>query len=660
MEFKISLLAMAIAGTLTSSYALAETSDTDSETPKQDPEVMVVVGELTNFAVTDTELESYQAQDLEDIFRTDPSVSVGGSVGVAQKVYVRGLEDTYLNVTVDGAPQTSTLFHHIGRLSVDPYLLKTVEVQSGAGEATSGFGALGGAIRFKTKSAHDLLAPGETFGGSVSGSYFTNNGHKTSASLYGEINDNWGVLGSFIATSNDNMDDGNGDEILGTSSDRTLGFVKVDGDLTDNQTLSLSYENRNEEGEFGQRPNWPVLEGDPVYPLETQRHTFTANHTLSHSELVNLENSLYYTMADVTQDAKWGKYNGEVNTLGFDVRNTSHLSQHAITYGVEYKTDEATAKSLEPGAAPALKEEGDVFGLYAQDHWQATSALLLSFGARYDNYQMEQLSTGTKIDSDGVSSNVGLNYQIADAWKLNAGYAQALRGKQVGDTFTLDSYSINPDLKEETAENAEVGVEYQNDAWLASATVFQSTIDDVIDVKSNQYENVGQLKTKGYELKVRYWYEDLTATASFSSVDSELNGNTLNGYDHNGIGNSRGDTFGLNLVYNLTQDLELGWNYTYVAALNDVEVLFEAVEKGWIGETQYIDKPSYQVHDIYVQWYPLSNQDLNVNFTVTNLFNELYRDHSSVGDYSSISGWESIAGVYAAGRDVRLGVTYGF
>ncbi|MFA0108334.1 Plug domain-containing protein, partial [Vibrio splendidus] len=111
----------------------------DSKTAaNSDHETIVVVGELTNFSVTDTELERYQAQDLEDIFRTDPSVSVGGSLGVAQTVYVRGIEDTYLNVTVDGAPQSAGLFHHTGRLTLDPYLLKTVEVQAGAGEATSG------------------------------------------------------------------------------------------------------------------------------------------------------------------------------------------------------------------------------------------------------------------------------------------------------------------------------------------------------------------------------------------------------------------------------------------------------------------------------------------------------------------------------------------
>jgi hemoglobin/transferrin/lactoferrin receptor protein len=348
--------------------------------------------------------------------------------------------------------------------------------------------------------------------------------------------------------------------------------------------------------------------------------------------------------------------------MGFDVRNTSRANKHAVTYGVEYRQDEATAKSLEANADPELKEEGSVLGLYIQDHWQITKSLLLSYGGRYDRYEMEQHSTNTKVDSDGFSPNVGFNYQFTDEWKLNAGYAQAMRGKQVGDTFTLESKTIDPNLKEETVDNAEIGVEYQTRDWLVSATVYQSKIDDVISsqIGSRQYENVGELETKGYELKAQYGYEDLTVMASFNSYDSELNGQTVEGYEHIGLANSRGDTFGLNLVYNVNPDLEVGWNYTYVAALDDIEVLHRAVELGWIGETQQIDKPSYQVHDIYAQWYPMSGEELSVNFTVTNLFDEAYRDHSSVGDYTSISGWESVAGVYAAGRDVRVALNYNF
>ncbi|MEF1231150.1 TonB-dependent receptor plug domain-containing protein, partial [Vibrio fortis] len=151
-------------------------------------------------------------QDLNDIFRGDAEVSVGGSSGISQKIYVRGLEDTMLNISVDGAEQSGSLFHHQGRLSIEPELLKQVDVSAGAGRATNGPGALGGAIQFKTKDAHDLLHPNDSFGAQVKGGYYTNNdGYKVSTSLYGEVTEGLGLLASFGYVDGQNIKDGNGD-----------------------------------------------------------------------------------------------------------------------------------------------------------------------------------------------------------------------------------------------------------------------------------------------------------------------------------------------------------------------------------------------------------------------------------------------------------------
>lgn len=117
-------------------------------------DVVVVVGALTDVDLDRKAIQAIQANDLSDLFRNVPSVAVGGSLGIAQKIYVRGLEDSMLNVTIDGAPQRGTLFHHVGRVSIEPELLKSVQVQAGAGEADSGFGAIGGAIRFQIGRAH--------------------------------------------------------------------------------------------------------------------------------------------------------------------------------------------------------------------------------------------------------------------------------------------------------------------------------------------------------------------------------------------------------------------------------------------------------------------------------------------------------------------------
>ncbi|MGS0466372.1 TonB-dependent receptor plug domain-containing protein [Cobetia marina] len=121
-----------------------------------------------NVVISAEEIEERQARDLEDLFRAEPGVSVGGGIAIGQKVYVRGLEDTNLNVTIDGARQGGYLFHHTGRLTIDPALLKQAEVDTGPATADDGPGALGGSLRFETKDAQDLLKPGQDLGARVS------------------------------------------------------------------------------------------------------------------------------------------------------------------------------------------------------------------------------------------------------------------------------------------------------------------------------------------------------------------------------------------------------------------------------------------------------------------------------------------------------------
>ena len=157
--YKASLLA---AATLCCpSLALAQTApdiepDNGAEAAPRE-EAIVVVGKLTDSALDRDDIEITQANDLGDLFRRTPSVSVGGAIGIAEKIYVRGLEDAQLNISIDGAQIQGTLFHHVGRVSVEPELLERVDIQTGAGEATSGFGAIGGANLFADEQHRGLV-----------------------------------------------------------------------------------------------------------------------------------------------------------------------------------------------------------------------------------------------------------------------------------------------------------------------------------------------------------------------------------------------------------------------------------------------------------------------------------------------------------------------
>jgi hemoglobin/transferrin/lactoferrin receptor protein len=99
---------------------------------------------------------------------------------------------------------------------------------------------------------------------------------------------------------------------------------------------------------------------------------------------------------------------------------------------------------------------------------------------------------------------------------------------------------------------------------------------------------------------------------------------------------------------------------THYDALNDIEVLQRAVAIGWIDATQRVDKPGYTLVDLFATWKGVADERMTLGLAIYNLFDERYRAQASVADYSHIPGWEGIAGVYEAGRNVRLTASFSF
>ncbi|MEM7363863.1 MAG: TonB-dependent receptor, partial [Pseudomonadota bacterium] len=647
------------------------------------------VGEATNSVVTADDISAYQANDLADIFRLVPSISVGGSVGVAQKIYLRGLEDSLINVTVDGAPQTSTLFHHIGRVTIDPDLLKQVEVQEGAGEATSGAGAIGGAIRFQTKDVDDLLDTGESFGGHIKANAFTNDGSQYGVAVYGRFAENWGVIASLTDVDRKTIESGDGAQVLGTAAEQEMAFVKLSGNIDDSQRLSISFETRDESGQFSQRPNWIVQPDDTLYESEAQRETVVVNYSLAQSDILNIEATIY----DTSSSYRGGRFDwlADIATMGFDLRNRSELGKHQVTYGIDYRDDEVTSGYFVPQPEENHAESGSVLGLYIQSHSQLSDALLLSYGLRFDDYDYEQKillpdyygdpipDTPVQLSDSQISVNAGFSYALNDAWTFGLGYAQAARGKEIGDGFTLDSYLwdgstdpvVDPDLSIETVSNLEASLEYSAGNVRAKIAVYQSAIDDVIFERlygDSFYENIGTIETSGFEFDIAYRWDNVDLYIGFAANDAGLvareglyanNYGTvdLNGYEFNGLGSSRGDTWNIGVDYRTNDTLRLGVNLTQVNSLS-IDTLHQDFEFGWVPALHELEKPSYAIVDVYARW--LVTENVDINLAITNLLDEEYRDHSSVGDFGGVPGYETVVGPSEAGQDIRLSAAFRF
>ncbi len=599
-------------------------------------------------SVETEQLQHYQAADLQDVFESSPEVSVGGGPGVAQKLYLRGFEDTLLNITIDGASQPGQTFHHTGRIGIEPELLKRAEVRAGTGDATSGPGALGGSIRFVTKDPEDLLREGERAGALVKGGYFSNaEGFKSSTSLFGRLNDDWSALA--VATYQDQNDyqDGKGRDVLGTGARQQLGFAKLVGRLSDEQTLRLSYEKRTDEGERSQRPQWIPSGFNPLFPLETERETWTLNYGWNplNDELIDLEVTTYHTSTELQQDGRWGLYFGDTTSAGLDVRNTSEFGAHRLTYGVDYRDDET---SLGPAGDRNLDEEkGSVLGFYLQDSYQVTEKLLLGMGVRYDRYRLDDRD-GQDFSDAGFSPNVNLRYQLTPQLALLAGHAQALRGVQVRDAFKLDAAGNDPDLDAEKARTNEVGLEFREGGLELSGKLYDTRIRDVIydpSGRPNLYVNGGTLRSQGVLLQSAYHWQQLSIGLSYHHNDIELDGDDLNVYEHNGLGTTLGDTWIGFADYRANDALSFGWQGRFVTSVDSLRT--------GVGS---LDKPGYGVHDLYAQWSALPNDRLVLNLTLKNILDKQYLDHASNEDFEHIPGYEGVRGSYEPGRELRLGV----
>ena len=171
-----------------------------------------------------------------------------------------------------------------------------------------------------------------------------------------------------------------------------------------------------------------------------------------------------------------------------------------------------------------------------------------------------------------------------------------------------------------------------------------------------------------YLLAIPWRWNALEVFFGFATTDSELDpaaglytsdfgSVALNGYEFNGLGNSRGDTWNLGLDWYPLTDLSLGLNLAHVSSLT-IDTLHQDFDLGWVPALYRLDKPSYTTVDIFAQW--LVNPNLTLNLAVANLLDEQYRDHSSVGDYTAVEGYELVAGPWEPGRDIRLSIAVSF
>ncbi|RSK59398.1 TonB-dependent receptor plug domain-containing protein [Escherichia fergusonii] len=220
----------------------------------EDAETIEVVSSVKSTrqetSVYANKIAARQPELIKDILRDIPGVDVGGTNGFNQQIYMRGVSDKGINVTIDGARQMGDVFHHGGNLQIDPALLKQVDVSVGANSVVNGSGALGGAVKFTTVDASDLLRPGESYGARLKTGYDTNNDEwSNSLTLFGRVADRIDLLGYISRSDYEYGKSGDNTRIGADGKDNSY-LVKAGIDLFEGHTIKASAERVKSDGEY--------------------------------------------------------------------------------------------------------------------------------------------------------------------------------------------------------------------------------------------------------------------------------------------------------------------------------------------------------------------------------------------------------------------------
>ena len=637
-------------------------------------------------------LKRTQARDLQDIFSGDPAVSVGTGARNGQKIFLRGVEDLNLNVQIDGARQGANNFHHQTRMNVDPYLFRQVSVDTGAVPADAGPGALGGAVRFETVDAQDLLRPGQTIGGRL-GMQFESADRSIggTASAYGMLGEKLGLLAYIRHDDAEKLRIGGGDTLPASDGRRMSHLLKASLLEQEGHSLWLSSE-RNLNAGGSLRANWPWATSNTSQQDDDQEswrdtHSLRYRYRPQDNSLVDIQATAYANETGITLDdnpftsAKDDRTDWFTRSHGADLRNTAVFRtagiRHALTTGVDYFHDHGIRKD----ATQHWDETASNLGLYLQDRLDFGS-VRFSGGLRMDRYNT-RYANGYHTDGSAISPNLSGEWDLpaggADL-TLYAGYGESIRGGKLNQTAWLSKYFLPPTLTTprpftlgknghldpERGIQKQIGIKWHDHGVLTAGdhaglelTLFRTTIRDYQIIPgeglgptaiTDRITNApGDITTHGYEIRGHWGTPTLLVSASYShSKSRDYTGQPLDTTDDSArIGASVGDRLTLDAEWKAYDRLSFGYTLSAVKRLKDVRTDVTPNRP---------EKPGYGIHSLRLTWQPLSKDDLTVNFGIDNLFDKKYAEHTSVR--SLLSGVQQVT--WESGRNVKLGVDWRF
>jgi len=560
--FKKSLLAVALASALLpSTYSVAE-DDVVHQGIDENIETLVVIGKTPRkvqdvvgvvSVITSEVIDKQLVRDVADLLRYEAGISMvnsGNRFGNGS-IAICGISGNRIATAIDGVPVAEQFaigsYSNSGRNTVDPELIKQVEILRGPASSTHGSDAIGGVVSFVTKKPNDLLSQTDkdVYVGLKAGYYSIDNSKLVSLNTaFGD--DSSSALISASYRKGNELDRNSDADIANDIQDNETKslLAKYYFEISDTQELSFSYDYfkreaqtdiqsllglgrfRSTTGLFGDdetsRENFVInydfvldaswLEGGVIrfYDQSTETAQLTDEYRTSRGQNYRYDRDFYYQ-----QDIQGMRFNFYTNA------NLSS-STHHIGYGLEYgKTDieelrDGLQTNVDTGDStnvilseafpvrdfPITKVEE--LGIYVNDEIAIDGTNFTIIPAiRYDQYELSPSvdsiylgnnpdQTVVSISENSISPKLGVVYQLSNDSQLYMQYVKGFRAPPFEDAnigLDIPLFKMraipNPDLKSETTDGYEVGYNLASEHHKLDIVGFYNDYDDFIQTKVN-------------------------------------------------------------------------------------------------------------------------------------------------------------------------------
>ncbi|HEX4522576.1 MAG TPA: TonB-dependent receptor [Casimicrobiaceae bacterium] len=434
------------------------------------------------------------AQSLAEVLRRVPGVEIvmNGGPASTSGVFLRGANSNQTLVLIDGHRVGSSTSGTAALEAIPMDAIDHIEILRGPASNLYGADAIGGVIQVFTRNGGEAFTAHATAGygtyrtGAISGGvsgiagawrYALDVGHKQSAGFNAIDNP---ANFSF----NDDRDGYRGDDVSGSVSLR----------LAPEQELSARFLKSRLNAQFDAEPTFDdrTITTVDSYALAS-RNRLTAWWT----------SRLDAGRTDDISDSRTGFGPGRFTTR-----------QRLYVWQNEFLLPRGSL-----GAALERREErvgGDAaFAVNSRDTNAAVGVYRLAEGPHFVQLNLRR-DDSTQFGARTTGA-LAYGYGFAPGWRASASYGTAFKAPTFNDLY-YPGFS-NPELKPETARNAELALRYASDAFAAGLVAYRNRVRELIvfecDADFNcAPQNVAAATLEGVTLDMRFRLGSAAATAS--------------------------------------------------------------------------------------------------------------------------------------------------